>query len=243
MPVTVANEGAGSPFLLVADHAGTAIPKRLGDLGVSEADMKRHIACDIGILGVGARLSDLLGATFIHQPYSRLVIDCNRDPAADGAIPRTSDGTPIPGNEGLSALDREARVRQVQRPYQDRIDAEITTRKARGQPTVLVSLHSFTPTMNGVVRPWRFGVLHREDSPFSRAVLDELRMELGDEAGDNEPYRMDEIDYTVPLHADGHGIDYLEIEVRQDQIEDEGGQAAIAAKLADILPRAWGRIR
>jgi predicted N-formylglutamate amidohydrolase len=240
--VTVANEGGRSPFLLIADHAGTAIPKALGDLGVGEADLKRHIACDIGIRGVGERLSALLDATFIHQHYSRLVIDCNRNPAADGAIPKESDGTPIPGNEGLSAEQRAARVAEICCAYQNRIGAEIEARKGRGQKTVLISLHSFTPVMKGFKRPWRFGVLHREDSPFSRAVLEELRATLGDEAGDNEPYRMDEIDYTVPLHADGHGIDYLEIEVRQDQIEAEEGQAAIAARLADILPRALADI-
>ena len=234
----VANEGSRSPFLLIADHAGTAIPKKLGDLGVSEADRKRHIACDIGILGVGARLSALLDATFIHQHYSRLVIDCNREPAAEGAIPKESDGTSVPGNAGLSPQDREARIAEICRPYQDRIGAEIEARKARGQATVLVSLHSFTPLMNGFQRPWRFGVLHREDSSFSRAVLEALRADLGDEAGDNEPYRMDEIDYTIPLHADGHGIDYLEIEVRQDQIEDDAGQTAIAQRLAQVLPRA-----
>jgi predicted N-formylglutamate amidohydrolase len=240
--VTVANEGGRAPFLLIADHAGTAIPRRLGDLGVSAADMRRHIACDIGILGVGTRLSALLDATFIHQHYSRLVIDCNRDPSARDAVPEKSDGTAIPGNERLSPQDREARAAEIQRPYQDRIAAEIEARRARGQPTVLVSLHSFTPTMNGKARPWRFGVLHRGDSPFSRAVLAELRAALGDEAGDNEPYRMDEIDYTVPLHADGQGVDYLEIEVRQDQIEDAAGQAAIAERLGEVLPRAWEQI-
>jgi predicted N-formylglutamate amidohydrolase len=215
---------------------------KLGDLGVSEADRKRHIACDIGIRGVGERLSALLDATFIHQHYSRLVIDCNRNPDAEGAVPKLSDGARIPGNEDLSSADRTARVAEICRPYQQRIGAEIAARKRRGQNTVLVSLHSFTPVMQGFERPWRFGVLHRHDSPFSRAVLKALRADLGDEAGDNEPYRMDEIDYTVPLHADGHGIDYLEIEVRQDQLEDEAGQLAIAARLADILPRALADI-
>jgi predicted N-formylglutamate amidohydrolase len=236
--VTVANEGGRAPFLLIADHAGVAIPRRLGDLGVSEADMKRHIACDIGILGVGTRLSDILDATFIRQHYSRLVIDCNREPGVEGSVPKESDGTPVPGNHGLSPKAREARVAEILRPYHDRIGAEIATRKARGQPTVLISLHSFTPRMNGFQRPWRYGVLHREDSIFSRAVLRALRDAFGDEAGDNEPYRMDDNDYTVPLHADGHGIDYLEIEIRQDQIEDAAGQNAIAAELADILPAA-----
>lgn len=236
--MTVANESGRSPFLFIGDHAGAAIPDKLGDLGVSETDLARHIACDLGVRGMGQRLAALLDGIFIHQHYSRLVIDCNRNPAADGSIPAVSDGTPIPGNEGLSAKDRADRIVEIFRPYQERISAEIAARKARRQIPLLVSLHSFTPVMEGFVRPWRYGVLHRDDSAFSRAVLHELRGAFGEEAGDNEPYRMDEIDYTVPLHADGHGIDYLEIEVRQDLIADTAGQTAVAETLADILPRA-----
>ena len=49
-PVTVHNENGSSPFLIVADHAGNAMPRALGRLGVSETECKRHIAWDIGNL-------------------------------------------------------------------------------------------------------------------------------------------------------------------------------------------------
>ena len=215
-----------------------SVPDPLGDLGVSSEDFARHIACDIGIKGMGMRLAALLDGVFIHQHYSRLVIDCNRDPAAPAAIPTISDGTAIPGNEALSAADRAARILEICRPYQERIGAEIAARTARGQRPLLISLHSFTPVMAGFARPWLYGVLHRGDSPFSRAVLAQLQMRFGEAAGDNEPYRMDQNDYTVPLHADGHRIDYLEIEVRQDLIADTAGQTQVAETLAEILPAA-----
>lgn len=240
-PVIVDNIDADSPFLLIGDHAGTAIPAKLGDLGVSAADRTRHIALDIGIENLGRRLSALLGAPFIRQRYSRLVIDCNRVPGNEGYIPKESDGTSVPGNAGLSREEAEARVVEIYQPYQDRIGAEITRRKARGEAPVLISLHSFTPTMNGKARPWRFGVLHKENSPFSSAVLALLRKEFGEAAGDNEPYRMDEIDNTVPLHAEGQAIDYLEIEIRQDLICDDTGCEQVAAYLARLLPRALER--
>jgi predicted N-formylglutamate amidohydrolase len=103
---------------------------------------------------------------------------------------------------------------------------------------MLVSLHSFTPVMQGFVRPWRYGVLHRGDTALSRRVLALLKEALGDEAGDNEPYALDEKDYTVPRHADPRGLDYLELEVRQDLIADEAGREAVATFLADILKAA-----
>jgi predicted N-formylglutamate amidohydrolase len=241
-PFSVRNLGAASPFLLVGDHAGREIPRRLGGLGLGAGDMDRHIAWDIGVAGLGAALADRLGAAFIAQRFSRLVIDANRDPARADSIGEVSDGTAIPGNRALSPDDRAARRREVFAPYHARIAQELDARK--GRPTVLVALHSFTPRMDGSDRPWRFGVLHMGDSPFCRAMLAALRAELGaDIVGDNQPYRMDEVDYTAPFHAIGRGLDYLELEVRQDLLADAAGQARVAALLARLLPAALGGLR
>lgn len=230
------NPGARSAFVLVGDHAGRETPRSLNGLGVPPAEFDRHIAWDIGIAGVGAQLSRALDAPFIAQRYSRLVIDCNRDPARADAIPEVSDGTAIPANRGLSPEARQARIDEVFRPYHDAIAAEL---EGRPPGTILVALHSFTPVMAGAARPWRFGVLHLEDSPFSRAVLARLRAEPGlGEIGDNQPYRMDGTDFTVPFHAHGRGLDYVEIEVRQDLLADAAGQAHVAGLLARILPEA-----
>jgi predicted N-formylglutamate amidohydrolase len=240
--VIVTNSGAASPFLLLGDHAGRDMPPRLGDLGLSAPDLDRHIAWDIGIAGLGRRLSAALGAPFIAQRYSRLVIDCNRDPARADSIPAESDGTPIAGNAGLSEADGAARVAEVFAPYHARIAQELDARADRGLPTVVVALHSFTPAMQGIPRPWRFGVLHLGDSRFSMAVLAALRAEPDAPAvGDNEPYRMDEVDFTIPHHAIRRGLDYVELEVRQDLLSDPAGQQAVAERLARVLPAALSR--
>jgi len=181
----------------------------------------------------------MLDATFIAQRYSRLVIDCNRDPARADSIPAESDATAIPGNRDLTAEDRAARVAEVFTPYHARIAEELDARAVRGLPTVVVALHSFTPVMRAFERPWRFGVLHLGDSAFSSAMLAALR--TGEDAaaiGDNEPYRMDEVDFTIPHHAIGRGLDYVELEVRQDLLADAAGRQAVAERLARILPEA-----
>jgi predicted N-formylglutamate amidohydrolase len=222
----------------VGDHAGREIPASLGDLGLPAAALDLHIACDIGVAGLGALLADALGATFIAQRCSRLVIDCNRDPARPDAIAEISDGVAVPGNAGLSDADRAARVGEVFAPYHARIAEEIAVRRQAGRPTILLALHSFTPVMAGAARPWRFGVLHMGGSRFSDRVLGALRAALGANlVGDNEPYRMDGTDYTVPRHAIAAGLDYLELEVRQDLIANPTGQAEAAALLAPMLRR------
>lgn len=235
-PVHVTNAGGACPLLLIGDHAGRAIPRSLEGLGLTPADMDTHIAWDIGVAGLGERLAARLDACFIRQTYSRLVVDCNRRPGAAAAMPQVSDGVTIPGNLGLDAEDIAARRAEIYQPYQDAIATELDRRA--GRPTILVSLHSFTPVMQGFVRPWRMGVLHRGDSAFSSRVLALLQRELGEVAGDNEPYRMDETDNTVPLHVDPRGLDYLELEVRQDLIADAPGQDEVADLVARLLIEA-----
>ncbi len=225
-------------MLLIGDHAGRAIPRRLNGLGLDADAMDMHIAWDIGVAGLGDKLAALLDATFIRQSYSRLVIDCNRVPGAPGSIAAVSDDVAVPGNADLSAEEASARRDQIYQPYQDAIAAELDRRAAAGNPGVIVSLHSFTPVFQGHARPWLMGVLHRHDSRLSSAMLALLREEFGPAAGDNQPYSMDQIDNTIPLHADARGLDYLELEVRQDLIADDEGQDWAAEIIARLLQKA-----
>src|SRR3984885_8144218 len=115
-PVRVLRVDGASDFFLTADHAGRAIPRALGDLGVPAAELRRHIAWDIGIAAVTEQLSDMLDATAVLQVYSRLVIDCNRDPSWPTAMPGVSEVTPIPANVALSPEARADRGAAVFTP-------------------------------------------------------------------------------------------------------------------------------
>lgn len=235
-PVVLYNACGHSPFLLVGDHAGDAIPAALGDLGLSAADRARHIALDIGIATLGPLLADVLDATYVAQAYSRLVIDCNRTPTRSDAIPAISDGTPVPANADLSLDDRAARIAAIHAPYHTAIADTLAARDAAGMATVLVSLHSFTPVMAGIARPWHIGLLYAGgDLRWNDALMAALRDERDLVVGDNEPYAMNDQDYTVPRHAIDAGRPYIEIELRQDLLADPRGCAAWADRLARLL--------
>jgi predicted N-formylglutamate amidohydrolase len=235
-PVIERNGAGASPFLLTSDHYGRRMPARLGDLGLPAAELTRHIAWDIGIAGVAERLSDLLGAHLIAQAYSRLVIDCNRPPGAPSSIPMISEATTIPGNEGLTRDEAEARRRLVFAPYHDRITAVIAARRRAGRPTVLLSLHSFTPVYAGIARPWHVGTLYNRDRRLPPLLLQHLRGEGDLVVGDNEPYAVsDSSDYTIPVHGEAEGLTCSGIEIRQDLIGEASGQIAWAERLHRIL--------
>lgn len=223
---------ADDRFVLVGDHAGAAIPAALGDLGLSVADRARHIAVDIGTQALGDALAERLGAPFVSQAYSRLVVDCNRDPAHPESIVTESDGTAVPGNAGLRDAQRGMRRTIIFEPYHRAIERLIDMCM---HECVIVSLHSFTPVLAGKARPWDIGVLHdghRDD--FALAMLAVLRAAPGLTIGDNEPYRMDATDYTVPRHAFARNLRYVELEVRQDRLREPGE----VDELADVIAAA-----
>ena len=233
-PVRVLRPDGASPLFLTVDHGGRAIPRRLARLGVPDSEMERHIAWDIGIAGVTQRLSAALNATAVFQAYSRLVIDCNRNPAWESAMPAVSEYTRIPGNEGLSESDRAARVQAIFTPYHDRIRELLDARATRR--TLFVAMHSFTPSFKGENRDMHVGVLFNRDVRMANTMLDLLRAEGDLVVGANEPYAItDDSDYSVPTHAASRGLLHVEIEIRQDLITDDTGQIAWAERFARLL--------
>jgi predicted N-formylglutamate amidohydrolase len=235
-PVLELNDTGQSPFLLTCDHYGRLIPQMLGDLGLPESERARHIGWDIGIAGVAEAMAQALDAQLVAQRYSRLVIDCNRPPDAVSSIPLISEATTVPGNDGLTRDAAAQRRALIFDPYHRRIDDIIDARLAAGRPTVLVSLHSFTPVYAGIQRPWHIGTLYQRDTRLPPLLLQHLRAEPDLVVGDNEPYAVsDDTDYTIPVHAEKRGLMNTGIEIRQDLIADQSGETQWAERLTRIF--------
>lgn len=240
-PFSVYNAGGRSPFFLSGDHAGNLVPSSLNNLGLPSEELDRHIGVDIGIEPLGRMLADKLDAPFFFQPYSRLVIDCNRPPDQADAIPVMSDGTRIPGNAKLDPEARAARIREIFDVYHEKFSGLFDERDNAGKRTVLVALHSFTPLHGDfpAPRPWHIGVLWNRDGRLASPLIEKLASETELVIGDNEPYRVsDELDYAIPVHGEARGTLSIELEVRQDLISDEAGVAEWATRLARALPAA-----
>jgi predicted N-formylglutamate amidohydrolase len=233
------NLTGSSRFVIVVDHAGARIPASLHHLGVSEAELKRHIAWDIGALGLARHMARLLDAPLIFQAYSRLVIDCNRDPAVESSIPTISEHTEVPGNQSLSAEAKQARRAAIFDPYHDTIRSLLEQRQAAGTPTVLVAQHTMTPVYKGGARDMQAAILYNRDTRFAHLTLAALRREEGLHVADNQPYFVsDATDYTIPKHGEGRGLPHVEIEVRQDLVSTEAGQEEWAKRLVCALRAA-----
>lgn len=233
------NEGGRFPLLLLCDHAGKAVPAALGDLGISADELARHIGWDIGALDVATELSGLLDAPLVASTYSRLVIDCNRWPGGEGSIPEISDGSRVPANVGLTAEDIDARAHACFWPYHNEVERLIGVLAARGARPALLVVHSFTPVMNTIRRPWQLGVLWRTDERLPLPLLAELRRLEGVLTGDNEPYSARAAyEYTLAAHADAHELPHCSLEIRQDLIDTREAAIGWAGRLAPAIGAA-----
>ena len=242
-PVLVVGREGRSEFLIAVDHASARIPRRLGGLGLPPAELERHVAWDIGALAVAQRVAAELDAPLLATNYSRLVIDCNRDPQVASSIPRIAELIEIPGNIGLGVEEIEARRREIFQPYHDRLRELLDARAASGQPTILVAQHSMTDVFKGTRRTMHAAVLYNRDRRFAGLVLESLRGEAGLTVGENEPYFVsDQTDYTIPRHAEARGLPHVEIEIRQDLIDDAAGQAEWAVRITQALRAAQRKL-
>jgi len=240
-PFTVHRPEGASPFLLTCDHAGRAVPAALGDLGVPASEWDRHIAWDIGAAGMARVMAETLDAWLICQAYSRLVIDCNRPLEAPGSIVTRSERTEVPGNRDLSVEAIAARRGEIFQPYHQRTVTELDRRAAAGQPTILVTVHSFTPVFMDDARAWELGVLYQRDARLAHPLLEVMRAD-GWCVGDNQPYAVsDATDYAIPVYGEQRGLPHVELEVRQDLIADADGQRVWGERMAAWLLRAAAR--
>ena len=222
--------GAGSA-VLVCDHASNRIPRRLTTLGVAPEQLADHIGWDPGAAEVAQRLSAELDAPLVSSGYSRLVIDCNRPLDHAASIPEQSAGIRVPGNLGLTARARAARVETLFRPYHEAIDRLLDARSDR--PSLLLSIHSFTPVLHGKQRPWPVGVSHWRDRRFAALLSTPLARRVDGIVGDNQPYPIEEaVDYTVPVHGEGRGLHAVMIEIRNDGLRTTAQINAWAERLA-----------
>jgi len=231
-PFEVMNGESPSPVLLVCEHAGRAIPVALGDLGVPSSVMDMHIACDIGAGAVARIIAETLDAPLVLQPYSRLVIDCNRPIDAADAMPETSDGVPVPGNRNLTPEDRRLRVEAIFEPFH-RVISELVDRSQR---TTLIAIHSFTGQFGGVRRLWDIGFAFRADHGTATTLADFLRRrEPALRIGMNEPYAIDASDWSIPAHGEGRKLAHSLIEIRNDHLRDDAGCRYWGSLLSDAI--------
>lgn len=226
--------------VIICDHAANTVPDfvNAGDLGLPASDMARHIAYDVGALGLSQRLAQLLDAPMIASNFSRLVIDPNRGEDDPTLVMQLYDGSIIPANRNISADDKELRQDQCYRPYHTALENLLDTR----DNPIIISIHSFTKQLNGYApRPWEVGILYAHDQRLSKPLIDVLNTQPDLCVGDNQPYSGNLKGDTMEFHALRQDRIHALIEIRNDLIETETDQHTWADRLAPLITQAIER--
>jgi predicted N-formylglutamate amidohydrolase len=221
--------------LVVCDHASALIPPRYGDLGLDARQRQDHIAWDRGAADVAIGVAGRLGCPAILAGVSRLVIDCNRQPGDPASIPAATCGVDIPGNRMVDDAEAAGRAQAWFWPYHQAIGDELARLFRRGRVPAVVSIHSFTASLNGVGRPWHVGVLSNRDRRMAEPVLAALQAAGGLTVGDNQPYSGRQLNYSLDTHAGAAGLPHVSFEIRQDQLTDAEACDRWSELLAGVL--------
>ena len=237
--VRIERVGGRSPVLLVCEHASNVLPAHFGDLGLPSEALLSHIAWDPGALSVARGISEGIDATLVYQRFSRLIYDCNRPPSSPGAMPEVSEIYAVPGNTDLTAEERLARTDALYVPFHDAIRGLIRDRRARGQDSIIVTIHSFTPVYHGRERAVELGILHDEDSRLADRMLEAAAEAPLYRTERNQPYGPEDgVTHTLILHGLSNGLRNVMIEVRNDLVADDVGQGVMADYLKGLLQQS-----
>jgi len=212
-------------------------------MGLDPVARRCHLALDIGAGALTERLAQSLGVTAVLCQYSRLIVDCNRELMDPGAFLEFGDGIVVPGNRNLHQAEKDIRANEIYWPYHNAIDSQIERFRQRGVDPVFISIHSFTPVMNGDARTWEMGVLWEQDRATSEIFVHGLRA-AGYLVGDNEPYSgKAPQDFTIDHHAEPIKLPHVGIEIRQDLIHHDDGVETIAEVMHEVIDTVPARLK
>jgi len=237
-PYVILPAKSASPVFCFCDHATNYIPARFNNLGLSEADLARHISWDIGAETLTRQFCKTFGAAGLLARFSRLLIDPNRAKNSNSLIPKTSDSTAIPGNQNLSQAERTTRIDQYYEPYHQALEAQLDQAVKRFADPLVISIHSFTAKPNtGKARALDIGLLWKVDEAKALALKVEIETVHPYIIDMNVPYSALKLNHSMDRHVIPRGLRHITLEIRQDLIDNKTKADKVAKHLTKALTR------
>jgi predicted N-formylglutamate amidohydrolase len=202
------------------EHASNRVPASLRQLGLTKRQLDEHIAWDRGAAIMARAIASRLGAPLHLGRWSRLVVDLNRNPGHPKLVASESFGRVIPANRDLDDAAIMYRLQRWWKPYRDRAGADVTRAIAHHGRCLQLSIHSFTPVVDGVVRRADIGLLYDPRHAGERDLARRLRAALAPSGLGvfmNQPYRGTSDGFTTSLRARLPHARYAALEIEANQ--------------------------
>jgi predicted N-formylglutamate amidohydrolase len=223
-----------SSLIITCEHGGNVVPNEYTYLFKdAETVLQTHRGWDPGALEMATRMAGQLGSPLFSQTVSRLLIEMNRSLDNYQLFSQYTDT--------LDAHQKEMLKEKFYFPYRRSIE-DCVARLA--DPVIHLSIHSFTPVVNGVNRTVDIGLLfdpsRRTESRFCERLRAELTTALKTyQVMFNEPYLGIDDGFTTYLrtmYPDEHYAG-IEIEVNQRFVNTPQWTT-----IGDALSKAIGKI-
>lgn len=223
--------GSTSPriaLIVTCEHGGNRIPRRYAaTFADAAAALHSHRGYDPGSLPLARRIARSLDAPLFSSTISRLLVELNRTLGRPRIFSEFS--------RRLPAQERERLIERYYRPYRAAVTNAVAAAARKGR-VVHLSVHSFTPVLNGQVRRTDVGLLFDPRREWEAAVCDNWRTGLlragpGLNVHRNLPYRGTSDGFVVALRQQFAVDRYAGIELEVNQKYPQGE------------PDAWRRLQ
>ncbi len=202
-------------ILITCEHGGNRIPRPYAGLFSGKKKLlESHQGYDLGALDLAKALSRTIGSPLYYTETSRLLVDCNRSPGGRGLFSEIT--------RRLDERERRKILSRYYEPYREKVRRAIEAVIVAGNAAVHLSIHSFTPVLDGKIRDCDIGLLYDParalEKEFCRRLSFLIKKEMpGIRIGMNRPYRGTSDGFTTHLRKTFPGESYLGIEFEANQ--------------------------
>ena len=228
-------------LLITCEHGGNEVPPEYAPLFAGHEEvLATHRGYDPGALELARQIATRFNASLHFATTTRLLVELNRSAHHRRLF-----------SEFAASLDASARgelLDRFYRPYRAAVESAIADEVSRRHRVLHVSVHTFTPVLDGVVRTADIGLLYDPARPLERAFCDAWRDALRAARNDlcvrrNYPYLGKSDGLTTFLRTRFDAGVYAGVELEVNQKWPTGNRAAWAALIPvilDSLDRARG---
>jgi predicted N-formylglutamate amidohydrolase len=140
-------------FLVSCEHAVNHVPTPWKHLFADHEEiLASHRAYDPGALKLARLLADTLDAPCFEAEVTRLLIDHNRSPENRFLWSKFS--------RGLTKAEKNSLIDEYYLPFRNTVGQWIEKQRKNGLTVIHLSIHSFTPVLEGRVRRADIGLLY-----------------------------------------------------------------------------------
>ncbi|CAM2821099.1 N-formylglutamate amidohydrolase [Legionella worsleiensis] len=215
-------------LVISCEHAVDTVPEQYRTLFQPYHELiTTHRGIDFGALDIALHLKRVLPADFIQAHTTRLLIDCNRSLKSPSCFSEVT--------RDLPAAEKQKIIDCYYQPFRDQVIRIINQHIEHHLKVWHLSIHSFTPVLNGQVRTTDIGLLYDPQRPSEKLFCEQLQKEMqrlnpGIRVRRNYPYKGISDGFTAFLRKQFADSDYLGIEIEANQALTQNAQSINTVK-------------